>query len=328
MLVIRIRMKGPDGVDDSAAAWKRNRVGIWYGAWSVRDLPSALAANDPNILEQSAGHPKLIADPSNDWKSGHLAGTYFKTIRRFAELPDGTWVLVVFDQALHLAQLSGPIKDSDPDDPLNQGGEVFHYREIDPRTKKSFPLVELPEVYRTIPSFGRGNVHRYDDKSIRQLLKLLIDSQDAGEVRGRIEALPLRDWLEALGPRSWEQICLAYLIITRAFVPTQSVGGNVEAFDLVGRNRGTGAYLYAQCKKDPKPQEVDPGFAGAIVPLLKPHDVEIEILYFAYGGVVGEVPDGVTVIDRSHMTEWLEQDPAGQKYFAMLREVPRAGGGQ
>lgn len=48
---IRMRYTGDkENRDYSEAAWKRNEVGIWYGAWSATDFASAIKNEKPEDI--------------------------------------------------------------------------------------------------------------------------------------------------------------------------------------------------------------------------------------------------------------------------------------
>jgi hypothetical protein len=85
----------------------------------------------------------------------------------------------------------------------------------------------------------------------RALVKMLAESASEREVFEKFQRLSWDEWLDALGPRGWEALCLGYLILEADFVPTGlDVGGTLPLFDLIGKSRA-GNRVYAQCKKNP-----------------------------------------------------------------------------
>jgi len=159
--------------------------------------------------------------------------------------------------AIHLAHACGPIQLAEGH-VLDRKAERFKARKI--TGKKSFRLAVLPDCFQLLPPAGRGNVHEIH--GTRRLLEILAASDDEAAAEERIGKL--EDWLMASGPRAWESISEAYLILKEGFVPTGLlVGRTLPLFDLVGRDRRTGARILAQCKKDPSAQPIDADFLEA-----------------------------------------------------------------
>ena len=69
-------MKDDEQADHSEEGWKRNEVGIWYGAWTADDLAKALAKaekmdNPLDYLAEVPAQRRLGWRPSNNG-SAHL----------------------------------------------------------------------------------------------------------------------------------------------------------------------------------------------------------------------------------------------------------------
>ena len=141
--------------------------------------------------------------------------TYGLKIRRFFELTERDWIFTYFDDSLHFARPEQAVR-SDVNHKWNFDNEVFKYRSI--KGKKSFALRQLPDGFRLLTMSGRGNVHRI--WGAERLVRILADSGDIEDARHQISEMPWREWLDILGPSSWESISLGYLILEKGFVPT------------------------------------------------------------------------------------------------------------
>ena len=292
----RLRIKF-NGVDLSRDAWERNEVGIWYGAWSASDLKHALETDKPG---------KYLGDlPAQDRPSPSQVAT----ARRFAqEVTSQDWVVVFFDDTLHLARVCSEVS-SEEAHPLNRGNELFKYRKI--TTKKFFRLSRLIDSYRLIPSAGWSNVHQYNSTTNRHLLELLANSSSEEDVNLVIKGKSIHERLEMLGPSGWESLCLGYLILEEGFLPTGlRVGGTLRALDIVGRSRGDrGDRILAQCKKDNGVVDIGQDFLETAKDLLG----KAKVYYFAYGGC-RNAPEGVRVMSGSEIERWGETEK-GRSYF-------------
>jgi hypothetical protein len=141
---------------------------------------------------------------------------------------------------------------------------------------------------------------------------MLADSKDPKEVLRFYRKLDWRDWLDALGPKGWETLCLGYLIQEKDFVPTGiGVGGTLANFDIVGRDR-SGTRILAQCKKTPTKHIVDSNERAAYR-----QSKHSSVYLFAYNGAVGS-PTDVTVITGDDIQEWFHKKSAGRAYLKLL----------
>lgn len=304
MSVWRVRMNHPaTGEDVSKQAWERGEVGVWYGAWSAEDFHCAMTRHphDPGSYLSALPRQQELG-----W-SGPVPASYVDTVRRLVGIGEADVVLVFFDQTLHLARASSELR-SHTDHPLNREGELFKYRLI--TDKRTFKLNQLPDVFRLVPSAGRSNVHRFTQA--RKLVDLLGDSADETDLNRRISAIPFKEWLDMLGWKSWESLCLGYLILQEGFVPTGlAVGHTLAVFDIVGRSR-EGARVLAQCKKNPQPVRMDADFVQGVT-----GGVAGKAYYFAYGGCL-DAPDWVHVVSREDILRWGASDP-GRWYLQAFR---------
>jgi hypothetical protein len=93
----RIRLKNQDGefADD---AWRRNEVGIWYGAWSPDDFrnvdqPDRTNQQIADLLNNLPNQRNLI--DSEAW-DGPISASYIGTARRFFDkVAEGDWATKV-----------------------------------------------------------------------------------------------------------------------------------------------------------------------------------------------------------------------------------------
>jgi hypothetical protein len=298
----RIRMKDDAQADRSEEGWKRNEVGIWYGAWTADDLAKAGMDNPLDYLAH------VPAQESLPWR---LSNNSLNTARRFADIPDGHWVILYFGSKLRVAKIRGQLR-SEPNHPLNlSSGEVFKFRHIE--AKKEFDLEKLPDVYRLIPSAGRGNVHQFNG-NYRELVRLLAESPDEQAVQESIRSRPLEEALDLLGDSGWESLCLGYLILEENFVPTGLLlGRTLKDYDIVGRSFESGQRILAQCKKTPYKVEIEPGFNEASQSL----GTVGRAFYFAYEGCTGAVPPTINVITRKEIVDWAGTE-RGKRYVDLF----------
>ncbi len=80
----RIRLKNQEG-EYAEDAWKRDEVGIWYGAWSAEDFRTAddhrrTSQQVADLLNDLPAQQKLIECGAWD---GPISGGYVSTARRF-----------------------------------------------------------------------------------------------------------------------------------------------------------------------------------------------------------------------------------------------------
>lgn len=301
----RVRMKyTPTEKDWTSTAWERNEIGIWYGAWSAKDLHCAIE-NERN--QKPEAFLSQIPIQREMWE---VPKSYVDTAKRLKGIKDDDWVFVCFNDALHLARVDGPLT-SYADHVLNQttdqGIELWKFRKV--KEKKSFSLSWLPDFYRIIPQAGRGNVHELWGNNWRAL-QFLAGCKSEDDVREMFKRMSDSDRLDFLGPKAWESFCLGYLILEEQFVPTGlSVGGTLKEFDIVGRNYKTGERILAQCKKDEFPLEIERGFLTAI----EGAEQNTKRFYFSYGGCKN-APPPIKVIDKKKIEGWVESE-VGKKYL-------------
>jgi hypothetical protein len=241
-----------------------------------------------------------------------VSAGFFRTVKRFADIAPNDWVVCYFDGAIHLGRLTEPLC-SDPDHPLNlPDRQVFKYRRLRHDSIKSFRLRHLPDPFRIVPQAGRGNVHEFN--TTYNLVRILAESENEEDVARRIGAMPLREWLDVLGPEGWESLALGYLILEDGFVPTGlTIGGTLAVFDIVGRSRTDNAHIIAQCKKAPHAVPVGDDVRAAF----RDYGDGARGYFFAYGGCV-DAPQGLRVLTRDDMVGWLQKTERGQWYMRMF----------
>jgi hypothetical protein len=278
--------------DFTRDAWDRGEVGVWYGAWSARDLEDALAENSS---DPSAYLKELPSQLALGWSSLDVGPAV-----RFRNITSNDWVVIFLrkDQEIGLAQVCSELN-SLPDHPLNTNGEVFKYRKI--TNQKTFKLARLPDAYRLLPSQGLGNVYQFHN--MQEQVKLLAESQTQEDVSQALRRKPFKQFMDFLGASAWESFCFAYLILEDEFVPTGlSIGGTLQTLDIVGRRKSDGARILAQCKKHPTREPIHPDFLS-LSETLGPSD---RAYYFAYGGCSGAVPANIRVVVREDILRWAE----------------------
>ena len=301
--IFRIRMK-VDESDYSKDAWEDDKVGIWYGAWEPEDLKNAIALLEKGKKEEAL---KCMADTPKQKKLGwEYTKSFFDTCRRFKKIEakkDWVWVYFGDEHELHLGQLKDAEIETDPKSQFKCDGEPFHFRHV--INKKKFPLANLPDSYRLLPSAGRGNVHEHNDVYAR-LLKVLVECDDAKTVQ-RYYADLKRDnfdkWLDLLSPAEWESLCLGYLIIEHNYVPTGLLPGRtLRDYDVVGKTRD-GVKVLAQCKKSPDSYDVTKDFLNDC----KNWKDSRKALWFwcSYGGWSAEPSCDIKLVDKKYIKNWL-----------------------
>lgn len=205
-----------------------------------------------------------------------------------------------------MARVESPILTKEVKE-FTRGGELFKVRRIG--MTKSFRLDQLPESFRLLSCAGRGNIHEVG--STRLLVQMLADHDSSSSVAQAYRQLDWEGWLDALGPKGWETICLAYLIQEKQFMPTGvGVGGTLADFDVVGRDK-SGKRVLAQCKKTPNKHIVEDKERAAYL-----ESTNADVYLFAYKGAVA-VPANVTVITKDDIDDWF-LSPSGRRYFRLL----------
>lgn len=297
----RIRMKYPND-DMTSAAWKQGVIGIWYGAWNALQFETTLEKDRKEAGEILS---KVNKRAGLDWD---LSAGFVDTARRFWTISEQDWVFSYFHDCIHLARVRSGVERS-PHPQFTRGNELFKYRYI--TSQKTFALNRLPDCFRLLSSAGRGNVHQVI--GTRMLIRLLAESKSETEVCGRFQKLSWNDWFEVLGPHGWESLCLGYLILTYNFLPTSlDIGHTLPLFDLIGKTPA-GDRIYAQCKKNPTPVELDEEFITIAKGLAKAN----QVFLFAYGGCVN-TPDKVTLLTATELQAWFSGTKDGQKYMRLL----------
>lgn len=298
----RIRMKYGAYEELTREAWEQDEVGIWYGAWGAQDWPAAVESKAP--LDHLS---RINRACGLEWD---MPSNFFSLVKRFVSIDVNDWVVVYFDNTLALAHVCSGLR-SAKTHALNREGETFKYRKIE--GKKSFSLDRLPDAFRLLRAAGRGNV--FQPRGCGELVKLLGTASNEREVGGLLESKKLDEFLDLLGPSSWESVCHAYLSIEHSFVPTGlRYGGTLPDFDIVGRRSTDGARIMAQCKKNPNPRPIEESFLSAV---RKPREEHV-VFYFAYSGCLGEIPPHIKVIDRTKIASW-SKTRSGARYFKWLR---------
>jgi len=320
--VWRIRMRAGDFGDFSAQAWQRGEIGVWYGGWSADDF--SRTRNDPErrrALSESPGHQPVRVH----WGLPEVPTSYLNTATRFADVPEDDWVLVAFKLTansqpayyLGLGHLERELL-SEEEHPLNQhysgpeARELFKFRRL--RNQKQFRLSNLPEVFRLIPQTGRGNVFQFGD--LNMIVSWLAEADTEEDVWNRLRGLSLRDLIHALGPKGWESLAEAYLILEEDYVPVGLVvGKTLKTFDLLGRSFRDRASIAASCKNNRHKVALPEDFRDAV----REMEGTVRAYFFAYGGCSdASLPANVTVIDGQRIVEWLETQERGREWLSLL----------
>lgn len=291
----------PTGEDCTEEAWKDGFVGIWYGAWSPRDLDNV------SSLANAAAAAKLSALPAQKRLRWELKPSQVGIARKFSRIGSDDWVFVYFNHAIHLGRSRSNLLPR-PLDKFQRSGELFKAKPV--AECKSFPLSQLPEGFRLLACAGRGTLHQVPQSEC--FIQVLSNSDDCKSVLRKMRQLDLDEWLYALGPNGWESICLGYLILEQNYVPTGlAVGGTLPDFDIVGRGQN-GKRIYAQCKKGNTPYCLSSSERSAF------DNSKNAMLYlFAYGGAAN-VPSHVRVITGNEFQGWLIHSPKGRRYKQLL----------
>ncbi|MGH9508114.1 MAG: hypothetical protein ACRD13_14415 [Terriglobales bacterium] len=276
-----VRMRfGPGGEDLTREVWETGHVGLWHGDWTPDSLPDS-------------------RDPA---------------ARCFVGLTPGDSVLTVFDGAIHCAQIDGPLELAPPE--FKRHGERFKWRRLGNRN--SFTLAHLPDSFRLLQTAGRGAINRLD--TYGRLAEMLTQERDAAGIKRRFSALFDDDfgvWISLLGPKGWESLALAYLIIEKEYVPTGLVvGRTLKDLDIVGANRKTHNRILAQCKNTHAPLGgPPPEFVAATQATGDGRDTDAFL--FAFGGCKNA--DRVcTVVTGSDLNRWLLESEKGRCYRQLV----------
>ena len=299
----RVRSRCNDR-DFSDETWRRGEAGIWYGAWTAQDFAAVRNRPVPQIL---AALRVIPAQQDLEW--AQFKTVYVQTACRFANITSEDWVVMYVpgETAIGLGRLNGDME-SNSDHPCNHLGELFKYRKI--VEQKIFKLAELPDAYRLLSAQGRANIHEF--RGMHRHVELLAGCSTSADLNEVVKKMSFEDMLDFFGDSAWESFCFAYLIMEEQFVPTGlSIGRTLKDVDIVGRNRSDGRRIIAQCKKNADEQRVEDSFLSAITS----SDIAY---YFAYGGVNGDVPQGIRVVGRREALDWSKSTKNGQFYRKLL----------
>ena len=311
------RIRGKDAVRDnhSQKAWEMGQVGIWYGAWLPEQLDEAINKYERDGIDAALKYVNSTTEQKGfSWK---YEKSYIYTCKRFRDIEEKKdWVVVYFDQTLHIGQLKGGIK-TDKQHELNKDGELFHYRSV--INPKSFPLAELPDVARLIPQTGRSNVHEYNVPTYSKLLEILVEYPDPKQVTEYFKGMDTDDWLDFLSDAEWESLCLGYLIIEYNYVPTGLLPGRtLMNYDLVGKTI-RGIRILAQCKKSHDPYAVSDEFRDACDK--RKNKEETLCFWCSYGGWDESSESDIKLVDKECIKNWLGSKK-GKKYLNVFRPNP------
>jgi len=129
--------------------------------------------------------------------------------------------------------------------------------------------------------------------------------------------MSLSERIDALGPKSWETICEAYLILEEKFLPMGlGVGGTLPVFDLIGRSQD-GPFIQAQCKGNRSKVWIDTEFLDQCRHV---ESSKRKTFFFAYAGVTNEESDisDVKVLTNKDILNWLQTSSRGQEYVTLM----------
>ena len=285
-------------------AWKKNLIGIWYGAWTAEDFNKAISLRTSDPIEYLTNLP---AQKALDW-GGPFPKRFFDTAMRFWSIGEEDWVFTYFADAIHLAHVCSVASTSRKSE-FNFDGEIFKFREVE--DKKSFELSKLPDSFRRLTMSGRSNVHGVPSVSV--LIEILANSKNEKEATSAFGKLDWESWMDALGPEGWESLSLGYLIWEESFVPGGlKIGATLPVFDIVGKSR-SGVHILAQCKKDPNPITLDDTFLEACTAI----DHDSKLFLFAYSGCKN-APSKVEVVTGEGLRHWFDSSAHGREYRRLL----------
>jgi len=296
-----------NGTDFTKASWEAGFVGIWYGGWTASDFDRLKVRFDGEALNTELSKRNRKARLTWDVSRGMMS-----TVWKFWDMDSSTdWVFTQFDGCIHIAKLRGQDVLDAPQ--FDHNREIYKARRI--HNKKKFEIARLPDCFRLLASAGQGNCHEV--KGTRPLVSLLAECRDVEDLLHKWNAKPLSERLELLGPKSWESVALAYLILEEGFLPAGlSVGRTLPVFDHVGA-RQDGTQIFAQCKGDRVKVRIEPEFLEQVRQI--PRNLR-RAYYFAYAGVhddAGDIQD-VKVVTNADFLRWLSRTANGKMYAKLL----------
>lgn len=307
----RIRMKFDDPnnpvqkKDYAKQIWQQGNICIRYWEWEIQNRTFEEVVAAPDFREAFHGNIQDV-----------------NVIHRFCNLTDIDWVFTVFDNEIHLAKVTvTPWQDfALPEENL----DYLKARSIDIDNEKVFSLTEIPDVFALLAQSGQGTL--FQIQNCRELLDILCrdEIQNANDLWIYWQGLNQETLLDFAGPSAWESLALAYLISEYQFLPVGlSVGGTLKDFDLVGISGKDKKRIYAQCKKDRTPKNIDKHFLQAI----SHGQTNRHAFYFAYGGLTEEGlrlanEHNIEVITRTDFLQWLTDEEAGRVYLDLFQNSP------
>jgi hypothetical protein len=304
----RMRFKC-NGHDFTSESWTKNLVGIWYGAWRSEEFDK-LSNRCEDDSELRVKLTEINAKRGLKWE---ITNSMVKTIWRFWGMKESSdWVFTQYEGCLHVAQIA-PGRPFDVAE-VRCDNEVYKARRI--TNKRSFGLSRLPDCFRLLASAGQANCHEVH--GTRALIELLCKCKDEDDVRRRWRAMSLSERIDALGPKSWETICEAYLILEQRFLPMGlGAGGTLPVFDLIGRSQD-GSFIQAQCKGNRSKVLIDTEFLEQSRQV-KPSKKR-KTFFFAYAGVKNKESDisDVKVLTNKDVLKWLQTSSSGREYVKLM----------
>lgn len=290
-----IRMRqGSSGQDYAEELWDNDSVGILFGSWTMEDLPDS-EDSAKVVLDSDEFEEKLPPSPSkwDSWKN---------QIRSFLyDLSPGDRVVTVFGNTVHLATVGTEVFTNPEERPK---GEFFKCRAI--KDKKSFPLPELPAVYRLVQNTGQRTIQRI--RKFDHLIEHLdsVSSGDTSSVRKRFRDASTEEFLSYLSAKGWEVVCGEYLRNQIGYKPSVLLpGGTVASIDHAGVD-GKGIPVLAQCKNDDRPRS-----RQEVVRWVNRENTDRNrLFYFARSGIEPDkpVPD-CEIVGEEEISKWLDANP-------------------
>ena len=302
-----MRMKqGSKGKDFASELWRKKRVGVMFGTWTIDDV-----LDDGGGIDKSKLTQEWLSQYKTDNEPAYKRSWSDSSRRFLVDMSAGHKVAVEFEGALHIATVTNEFT-GDPDPSLRNHGEHFKCRRIS--NPRDFPLGKLPSSYRLISSIGRGAVQRIN--AYRPLVEVLDRCETPEEVTEACRKMSTEKLLEVLSPKQWETICAEYLRDTEGVRPLLlAVGSTLKDIDIYGVARG-GRRVLAQCKNDAKTRNartindwIDGLAAGR----------EDKLYFFARGGARGSINDDrCTVVDGNDILAWLRSQEDYERYLKCL----------
>lgn len=289
-----MRMReGADGPDYGPSIWATGEVALVGLAWSLDDVARTVdGVDEADLLRVTGGET---------WK-GRIT-TFLNQVRV------GHWILFANNATREIA--CGRVA---PGYHNRCRGPGDHWWTRPLAETKSFPLDDLPAVYRLLTHTGRASIQQMS--SFRSQAELLVHHRTVGEVCDAVVRMSDSEFLDWLPPSAWEALCMEHLRDAIGLrLLALRLGSTLKDDDIVGVNSAFDRVV-VQCKNSSDPYPIAEVDAWAC---LHPTIPQARKYFACRGGFEGDLGSAkCRLIDRTTITTWLRSVPEYSRALRVL----------